>query len=141
MEATHKNASNSGNAGLDLPPDWEPWKTTAAFERAYGKSYAAIAAMVGKCAPVVTAFLCTPECERIIRRIRREAGSLIYGASLNMTTVAMDNLREILEDPETDANTMLKAIELVRKLNGDSTQANAAAEVRALRRDLKRGRK
>ena len=141
MDEINQNASNSGTDGLGLPPGWEPWKTTAALERAYGKSYASIASMVGHCAPVVTAFLCSPECDRIIRRIRREAGSLIYGASLSMTTVAMDNLREILEDPETDPNMMLKAIELVRKLNGDATQANAAAEVRALRRDLKRGRK
>jgi hypothetical protein len=123
-----------------IPENWEPWRATAVTERAYGRSYEQIGQLIGRSRQNVALFLASPDALRAMLRIRREAAAVIYGRSLKMATHAMDELDTIIETPELCVDQKLKAIDLVRKIIGDATRADAGTAYRALQLRLKKMR-
>ena len=118
-----------------LPDDWEPWQSDAVVDRAYGKSYSAIARECGKMRKTVTRFLATAPAMRVILSIRREASAVAYGRAITMMPKALDVLDELLD---TGTPTVkLSAVDLVRRLVGDAVKSDSAAAIRELTRKLK----
>ena len=120
-----------------FPDHWEPWQVEAAIARAFGASDRKLADVLKKSRVTIAGFLTLPATCEIVRNIRRETAGRMYGRALKLVPKAMGRLRKLL-DAEQPGH-QLQAVNMVRKIVGDSVNADGAQALRELKALLKGG--
>ena len=121
----------------ELGGDYSFQETQIIMARAYGMKIVHIARNIGRHRHYVRTFLNRPDVIDVIRQLRQEQWSQLYGTVMNFSDTLVKRTQDLIQSE--DGVDVAAGLKIMRQLMVDGLNAAGVEQMQALERELKKG--
>jgi len=121
----------------ELGGDYSFQESQIIMARAYGMKIVQIARNVGRHRHYVRTFLNRPDVTDVIRQLRQEQWSQLYGTVMKFSETMVKRTQDLIQSE--DGVDVANGLKIMRQLMVDGLNAAGVEQMQALERELKKG--